>query len=283
MSSRFHKELYRESSIRHDNLVLSCVSENGVERICTELGLDKIKQKRTIPPDSDGRKWLCGNDIVGYCKLEGAEISEGDRDCIRRKDKTKNDLVEGIFADFESEPSKKGGGGVVYCDFCDPDKLKNSASTRYHIKNFNANPLYYGELLTHARRMAPITELYNSVSNEATYETEKLMKTKSGFIIGYADILLCYKVKFVLLRAMTKETVIRGYPKTGYVVSYRVLVEAKPDLVSFGAVIRQIKTYRDCLGSIKNLKLVVATYTKPNESFLKLFENEGIKLIHFEE
>jgi len=75
-------------------------------------------------------------------------------------------------------------------------------------------------------------------------ETEKICKVKNGFIIGYCDVVyeIHYNIKtqMIIEKDWVWEYGDNNYDKT-------IVIDAKPEMKSWGGPLRQIKTYMDCL------------------------------------
>lgn len=118
---------------------------------------------------------------------------------------------------------------------------------------------------------------WTPIGYKSNYSVEVLCKTETGFIVGYLDLLLRYKVQYE----------VEGKDK--FILNCPVLVEVKPHIESEGSVIRQMKTYYDCLrhkiyaNFPHFLSKVIVTYDVYDNESLEIFENEGIKVITFEE
>lgn len=121
-------------------------------------------------------------------------------------------------------------------------------------------------------------------NTEITKETEVLMKS-GNFIIGYADAVI--DVKCVASLSLKITDTWKWENATTRDKHIKILIEAKPKLSSIGEVIRQLKTYSDCInrsGMVKwDTRLVIATYSKLGEDSLEYLANEGISVVVFEE
>lgn len=101
-------------------------------------------------------------------------------------------------------------------------------------------------------------------------ETEKICKARNGFIIGYIDVL--GKFTFAL---WDEEN-----------INLNLVIDAKPELKSWGGPLRQIKTYMDVLrtdlfytgGEIYG---VFTTFSTISDRHRKILENEKVYVVTF--
>jgi len=130
------------------------------------------------------------------------------------------------------------------------------------------------------------------------YETEVICKS-GQFIIGYADIYIqvfedgdCSD-DLIEKRArrlindfrLPEAEAYRSARRSITASSTGILVECKPSVADFGAVIRQLKTYEDILKSRGAARLfkVIATYSTPTKQVLDYLSHEDIVVVVFEE
>ncbi|RLI96159.1 MAG: hypothetical protein DRP00_05790 [Candidatus Aenigmatarchaeota archaeon] len=125
------------------------------------------------------------------------------------------------------------------------------------------------------------------------FKTEVICKTGRDFIVGYADLLILYELIGDCI-GVKSDVPEENAPREIYGPESNneeilVLVEVKPKLDSLGTVIRQIKTYYDCLKETEyrrfhsegRFKKAVVTYSDFSKDIYNLFLNEGIYLIKF--
>lgn len=257
MSSRFHKEFYKEASAKHDKLILSCITKEGLKKIALAIGLNDIKRKF----EQDGI--FCGKRAIYYCGRNKIIQTEKNWGCASVKEEE-----------------------VQYCEHLDRERLlEQLRSERYYLPKEGLNETVKSFLKYVGPSLKPYKVCfhthYKAVGYNAKYNTEVLMKN-GNFIVGYADLIIRYGVKLRFEMATRPNIVIENYKpeKEEIIERHHVLVEGKPNLSSFGAVIRQIKTYKECCKS--KPKLVIATYIKPEKEILEVFKNEGISVVSFE-
>lgn len=121
-------------------------------------------------------------------------------------------------------------------------------------------------------------EVHESITEKIDYETEVICRSGS-FIVGYADILIKYRIDNRAYGSMD------GYEVFRHLAGDRkqVLVELKPTLDDVGAVLRQLKTYESILRGDDKLEKVIVTYDQQNEDLIEYLKHEGVRLIRFEE
>ena len=99
-------------------------------------------------------------------------------------------------------------------------------------------------------------------------QSEQPIKTKSGFIIGYWDIVISC-TDSVGIPFLDDEIYVR-FPKAPI-----YLIEVKPEINSFGETLRQINTYREFPFG-RNEKIILFT---PDLRFKNQFESQGISVV----
>jgi hypothetical protein len=153
-------------------------------------------------------------------------------------------------------------------------------------KDYNGNPVLVCDLETDLpsnvkyaieQRGVEIA-VHESITEKIDYETEVICRSGS-FIVGYADILIKYRIDHRATGSMD------GYEASRHLAGDRkqVLVELKPALDDIGAVLRQLKTYESILRGDGNFEKVIVTYDQQNEDLIEYLKHEGVRLIRFEE
>ena len=118
------------------------------------------------------------------------------------------------------------------------------------------------------------------------FELEPFMKISyeipivgyNKFIVGYWDIIVSFPTEPTIKidGFTTRAHYIKKFPK--------ILIEAKPYIDSFGAVIRQINTYKQYLGSVCNdawdsQEYPIVCLLTPDIRFKEQFESQDIRVI----
>ncbi|MHA1929769.1 MAG: hypothetical protein ACTSV2_14445 [Candidatus Thorarchaeota archaeon] len=114
----------------------------------------------------------------------------------------------------------------------------------------------------------------------------KVNLPRSTFTIGWADLLLYGNTSlgyYEIHKEYDHITSEKKDVKKSYkdILKFTILVEIKPKLDDIGAVIRQIKTYRNGLSdsSIFKIFCLVVTYSSPPIDVVELLQHEGIKVL----
>lgn len=123
-------------------------------------------------------------------------------------------------------------------------------------------------------------------SYKVEWEPEKIVKRDTGFIFGYADVELNFELK---IRKDFIISDIETWRRYDYgEVNLRVVVEAKPKLTSWGAPLRQLKTYMDLLkprfSQTRNnfpIAGVISTFSRIPRKIHKILEKENVYVITF--
>jgi len=111
------------------------------------------------------------------------------------------------------------------------------------------------------------------------YETEVLCKSVSGFIIGYADIVFTLQVR-------TSES---PHDPLTYV---KYIIEVKPKINDFGAVLRQLKTYKSVLERAKSryvgpitipIRMIIVTTSSVPCDVIEYLAHEQVRLVRIGE
>lgn len=119
------------------------------------------------------------------------------------------------------------------------------------------------------------------------YSTEvRVNLPRTTFTIGWADLLFYVSTKVGYYHYVenydydTRERIkVKKYFED--ILKFIILVEIKPNLDDVGAILRQIKTYREGLeeNSISNIFSLIATYSQPPHEVIELLEHEGISVM----
>lgn len=108
-------------------------------------------------------------------------------------------------------------------------------------------------------------------------ETEKIYSNQSsGFIIGYADIVVKVNAK----QDTIFETETIKWVSDQEILFY-VIIDAKPRLESWGGPLRQVKTYMRHEKNLHSMPVygVITTYSSINEAHRKIVEQEKVSII----
>lgn len=127
---------------------------------------------------------------------------------------------------------------------------------------------------------------------EYNYEVEKLVMKSDRDLFGYADLIIDYNVvikpyfvfgELSLVFGEGPETdtskIWLGYDPITIKKHGTILVELKPYIRDIGAVLRQVKTYRDYLPNITNT--VIATFSEVSDNIRQLAQNENVIIVAF--
>lgn len=240
--SRFHDEFFKQNGTGHDELLLKCLSEEGLDKIKSALS---IEQEAVVPSNID----------VWRCYLEGNKFEY-------RKNAPRLDPCWG----YSLPPDPKSNrifGEYAYRKRCTHEDFCEDTKVCRFFKDGTS-----GETVKCA--LVPYVE-----SRIVNYKSEIIIDGGRGFVLGYADLLVDFifhrKANVYLPNGETWAAEASPYRT-------RVLIEVKPELRDVGAVLRQIKTYGRFIGG----RLAIATYTLPSESILKFLAHEGVTVIVFE-
>lgn len=108
-------------------------------------------------------------------------------------------------------------------------------------------------------------------------ETEKIYSNQSsGFIIGYADIVV--KIKAQQETTLVTESTIWN---TCQEILFYIIIDAKPRLESWGGPLRQVKTYMRHENNLHSMPVygVITTYSTINETHRQVIEQEKVSII----
>ncbi len=172
---------------------------------------------------------------------------------------------------YESLGLAPVGGQRYGCEVC---TRHNNCPIPYYDKNTKAH-------------VFKVTQIF--IRSENSFETEVICKSRD-FIIGYADLVIKTTAEGKLstqLQYGGKECSV--FPAMVQRRVYYTIIEIKPEISDIGAVIRQLKTYKDSLlkqDGYKNsddVSLAIVTESEVKDSIKKYLEHEGIHIIRFAE
>jgi len=146
------------------------------------------------------------------------------------------------------------------------------------------------------------------------YEPEKLVMVSDKDLYGYADLIINFNVcivpRLVDIPHVTYNEILNHFPKDladdiyekhcaqcehlndfsenltnnpeRYAIkkSGTILVELKPKITDIGAVLRQVKTYREYLPDITNT--VIATFSEVSDDIRQIVKHENVTIVVFE-
>jgi hypothetical protein len=247
--SRFHDEFFRQGSPAHDALMIKCLSKKGIDGICAQLNVFQswIESRKRLHETSNISVMICA--LRDGCRTVRVGSTEKFLSTRSHGDHEKYCVLDNSYSD--------GCPGRLDCAF---------ARDRSEFPT--------------DRDVLPKVS-FNTVIRKK--ETEAIMRNGT-FIIGYADAVIdiCCEmsVSLEIENGWIWENAINDENEI------KILVEAKPKLDSIGEVIRQLKTYMQCIyayGHHYDIRPVIATYTKLNDDALEYLANEGISVVVFEE
>jgi hypothetical protein len=120
-----------------------------------------------------------------------------------------------------------------------------------------------------------------------SYETEVLCKNGS-FIMGYADMVIkTERVVGIITAVEFNKTTCSIYPFYNLKEDIYTIVEVKPELNDIGAIIRQLKTYKEILSKTElrddgPIAMVIATPVEVTDAVEKYLLHEGINVYKIE-
>jgi len=129
---------------------------------------------------------------------------------------------------------------------------------------------------------------------EYNYEVEKLVTVSNKDLFGYADLIIDFnvcivprlvdiphyvqKTKYNDLNQLSMDFV--DDPRSAIKKHGTIVVELKPKITDIGAVLRQVKTYREYLPDITNT--VIATFSEVSDDIRQIAKNENVTIVAFE-
>ncbi|MCK9185084.1 MAG: hypothetical protein M0Q16_06895 [Candidatus Cloacimonetes bacterium] len=251
--SKFHDEFFRNGSPEHDKLMMKCLSKDGLAAIRNVLDFGDLFNAHYRTRD-DEKIVVCGGRMFkpGHAPKFTKEPIYGEAE----PDKN-------LF-DFGNRPPIIGyNRRCSFSDNCGSPKCKWITD---------------GELYdTHPVDFAP-----GEYEVSTSYETEVIVRNGT-FIIGYADAVIKFKWNGHVDAHLKTLPGVVWKKYSPMEVSSEVLLEAKPTLNSIGEVIRQLKTYNAalCYHGCRELKMVIATYTKLDQDASDYLANEKISVVTF--
>jgi hypothetical protein len=121
------------------------------------------------------------------------------------------------------------------------------------------------------------------VSQTVRKETEVIIRNGT-FIIGYADAIIDINYRGSVSYQVEDGWIWKDVYKIDE--NAKILLEAKPKLLSIGEVIRQLKTYKEQIelrsSRVIQVLPVIATYTELDQDSIDYLANENIKVVVFE-
>lgn len=246
--SKFYEEFFKQKGSAHDQLVLKCVTAEGKKRILEALHF--LERARNSLPEPPENVWICDCEKTEWCKSPSNWAWTKQPTCSRH--------YGSPCEHFDPRFEEKLGDPTKY----DPKKKGRVPTGKVE----KLNPI--GEWT----KVEPIISVDDPV---VTYEAEVICK-HGNFIVGYADLL--FLVSTVVKRSLKlsedwvwKDILTKKYGE-------RMIVDAKPELTDFGAVLRQIKTYMNVLRVPRG---VVVTYSDPPAELIELLKNEAVYVVKF--
>lgn len=240
--SRFHEEFFKQNGTGHDELLLKCLSEEGLEKIKAAFLLE---QSATKSREID----------VWRCPLTDGKF---------RYQKSVPRLDPQWGYELPPRPgSNKVFGEIAYRRMCSHEQDCNNIDVCQFFQDGTSG------LLVKCTQIPYIEKL------DINYQSEIIVNGGRGFILGYADLLISFVFhrKALISLPNGENWTVEERP-----YSEHVLIEVKPDLKDVGAVLRQIKTYAEHIPG----RLAVVTYTNPTAPILRFLDHEGVKVLVFE-
>jgi len=171
--------------------------------------------------------------------------------------------------------------------------LYNTISTHPEYLQLLGRPMYEEDIVI---GIVDDLWLFNHLKYEKNieynYEVERLVTKSDGYLFGYADLIIEYNVIIKPYFAFGELSFVFGESSEEDIskiwldvtsISFKkygtILIELKPNLRDKGAVLRQVKTYRECLPDIKNT--VIATFSEVSDARRQLAKNEDVIIVTF--
>lgn len=297
--SRFSKEFFGGDTSSHDELVSMTIdNRDGIIRRI----LPKILRPRQIQdiisvylcPRGERPPW-CTSDIQTafrtdpLCLVAAEEYISDFVDSSIGELKLPSKLrlcPETTWARYELTPEDICARLNDVCESGKPEK----GFIDFYWGEISLKNHYLGEKYVHSvlpnydRIIRPPTSVLESY--KVDWETEKICKRETGYIFGYADVVFDFQLKIRKDFIISDMETWRGYDYGE--VNLRVAVEAKPKLTSWGAPLRQLKTYMDLLKpsfshTRNNLPIagVISTFSRIPRKTHKILEKENVYVITF--
>lgn len=249
--SRFHKEFFGEKSIEHDELVLKCLTEAGYKKILNIV--EDIVCERYYPSlykylETPETIWICECADQVFCQRTNRQGWKDNKKYCQKN-----------YPGATNSPGR--------CKYL-TEPQKNEHDRYPTIKA--PGQVYTGRLISSEKQEVGVTN----------YETEVICKN-GNFIIGYADILLQITITNQLDLTITQDWIWDKYDS--FTMTWGIIIEAKPVLKGFGAVLRQIKTYLETIGQQEPERYlgVIATYSDVSEQTREVLAKEKVFVAQF--
>lgn len=273
---KFHEEFFRKTTSEHDQLV-SWAFSNPMEI------WNILKQKNFVNNfinseiykiynvDEAQEIFIC-NSNGPYCSNKGNVASVKTYECSECKYFQKEmfsfyGLGEILIKNekiFTEEVSDKG---IIY------------SSKQYDlIFNFD-NSLISVQIIPNQIKITRPLEITQNI-NIDRIEIEEILKT-NNFIIGYADLVFTLSLSFSTSIKIKRDWVWNNYlRKEKCPEKIIIIIEAKPNLISWGGPLRQLKTYMDLKRNEGYVFGVLLTYNQNfSQEHEKILEKENIVVI----
>jgi len=184
----------------------------------------------------------------------------------------------------------------IFCTSDDPVAWRNKPICGKLYKNYlgecsitskcqNLDEEKFLEIIT--TTTDPITPIYDILTAEKicvlvlediSHETEKICKSNNSFIIGYSDVVFTFTYSTSINLKIKEGFIWREWkPKESF--SIKIVVDAKPELKSWGGPLRQLKTYMDCLHAQYG---ILVSYDDIPEEHKQILEKENVGVIKIE-
>lgn len=246
--SKFYEEFFKQKGSAHDQLVVKCVTAEGKKRILESLHfLERARNSLSEPPE---KIWICDCMKTEWCKSLSKWAWTKQPTCSRHYGPP--------CKQFDPQFEEKLGDPTKY----DPKKMESVPTGKIE----QLNPI--GEWT----KVEPLVSVDDPV---VTYEAEVICKN-NNFIVGFADLLFQARTIVRMSLKLSEDWVWKDLRTKEY--DERMIVDAKPELTDFGAVLRQIKTYMNVLRVPRG---VVVTYSDPPAELIELLKNEAVYVVKF--
>lgn len=251
--SKFHQEFFRQKGSGHDRLILKCVTTGGKKRILGVSGFFGRALSLLEPPEE---VWVCDCEKTAWCKRNSGVASVSQPKCAWGYAGCSGKCCN----HFNKVP-------LFVKDLGNPEKYDYEKKEYVPTgKVSELNPV--GEWV----KVEPLVYVDNLKIGHAT----EVICKNYNFIAGYADLLFMATVTVRMSLKLSEDWVWKDFRTQEY--KERIVIDAKPELKDFGAVLRQIKTYMNLLNVPRG---VIATYSDPPAELVELLKNEGVYVAEF--
>lgn len=243
--SKFHKEFFKQGGTEHDELILRVTS--NLRRIIKRTDLPnyikksvKTRERRFRDIEKNPKIWVCNCKDIKFCSKDCNVGWNKERFCTK------------IEKDYRDK--------LVFRDKC-----KYFVSDKYNKQEeevLKKGEWKKGRLLK------------RDVFQVDDYHTEVLCKS-GDFIVGYADLVAYLSFKRFYHLKIEDSTWTNFYDKI--IEDKKVIIEVKPKVKDFGAILRQIKTYMDTLKD--NPYGMIVTYSDISNEMRELLKKEGVFVV----